>query len=80
MSSVVGSTVGAARWPRLLGFCHSQYAALGGQMFERLSTAAAFQAQRVQLEAQTHVAEIDRLRMETEGLKVRSGGTSVHFS
>ncbi|GIL52651.1 hypothetical protein Vafri_8448 [Volvox africanus] len=71
VNGVVGATVGAARWPRLLAFCHAQYAALGNDMFDRMSMAAAFEAQRVQIEAQTQAAEIERLRTENEGLKAQ---------
>ncbi|GLC47864.1 hypothetical protein PLESTB_000033800 [Pleodorina starrii] len=71
VAAVVGGTVGAARWPRLLAFCHSQYAALGGEMYERTAQAAAFEAQRVHLEAQTQAAEMERLRMENDGLKAQ---------
>ena len=69
LSGVVSATVGAARWPRLLAFCHSQYAGLGAELFERQATAAAFEAQRVHMETQTQAAEVERLRLENEGLQ-----------
>ncbi|GFR48846.1 hypothetical protein Agub_g10799 [Astrephomene gubernaculifera] len=71
VSGVVAATVGAARWPRLLAFCHAQYAALGGELFERQTAAAAFEAQRVQLAAQTSAAEMERLRAENAALKAQ---------
>ncbi|KAG2501543.1 hypothetical protein HYH03_000050 [Edaphochlamys debaryana] len=71
ISGVVRSTVGTARWPRLLNFCHAQYAALGCDLAERQAAAAAFEAQRRELEGRAQAAEFDRLRRDNEDLQAK---------
>ncbi|KAG2434077.1 hypothetical protein HXX76_007805 [Chlamydomonas incerta] len=60
VGGVVGATVGAARWPRLLAFTHQQYASLGAELWERAAAAAEAERQRAALEARAQLAEAQR--------------------
>ncbi|KAG2453890.1 hypothetical protein HYH02_002096 [Chlamydomonas schloesseri] len=60
ISGVVGNTVGAARWPRLMAFAHQQYGSLGAELSERAAAAAEAERQRAALEARAQLAEAQR--------------------